>query len=222
MITIVDYGIGNLGSIINMFRKVGVEAKVAADAKVIAGARKLVLPGVGSFDRGMRELRRSGLDEVIQRRVVDDGVPILGVCLGMQLLAQRSEEGSEPGLGWIDAEVARLQPSAGPDRLPVPHMGWNRLELVRPHPLFEGLEMDARYYFVHSYHVVCRDPAVPLTWTSYGQRFTSSVATRNVMGVQFHPEKSHRFGMRLFRNFAALTAESVAEQPAGSIASSPE
>lgn len=202
MIAIVDYDVGNVGSIANMLRKAGAEAIITADPEALEGADKIVLAGVGSFDAGMRKLRERGFDELLNRRVRDGGIPLLGICLGMQLFARRSEEGSEPGLGWLDAEAVRFRlPPQG--RLKVPHMGWNSLE-AGPEAMADlGLPPDARFYFVHSYHLVCRDDQDVLARTTYGYPFASAVRRRNLLGVQFHPEKSHRFGLALMARFAA-------------------
>lgn len=202
MVVVVDYGMGNVGSIANMLRKVGAEAQISADHAVIASAGKLILPGVGAFDQGMQNLADRGLVALLTRKVVEEKTPILGVCLGMQLFARTSEEGRCPGLGWLDAATVRFRPGASESRLKVPHMGWNTIKLRRPHRILAGLEEGARFYFVHSYHVVCHDPDVILAGTVYGVEFVSAVARDNIVGVQFHPEKSHRFGMQLYRNFA--------------------
>jgi glutamine amidotransferase len=204
MITIVDSGVSNVRSVANMLRKAGVPAEITTDPAVVAQATKLILPGVGAFDAGMRALREHGLREVLERKVLAEKTPVLGICLGMQLLAGDSEEGQEPGLGWIDGRVVRFRfPSGTPPRK-VPHMGWNVIEPRRPSPLFDGLDADARFYFVHSFHVECRRPEDVLATTSYGLPIVASVARDNVFGVQFHPEKSHRYGMALLRGFAAL------------------
>ena len=200
MITIVDYGMGNLGSIRNMLKKIGVDAEISSDAERVAAATKLILPGVGAFDAGMENLERSGLTAVLGERVSRAAVPILGICLGMQLMARGSAEGARPGLGWIDAEALRFQP-ADPS-LKVPHMGWNVARPVRPSPLTEALPDEARFYFVHSYHVRCQKPEDVLLTTPYGEAFHSGFHRGNIWGVQFHPEKSHKFGMHLLRNFA--------------------
>lgn len=201
MITIVDYGVGNTGSILNMFKKIGVAAQMTSSAPEISAATKLVLPGVGAFDSGMQKLEETGLVPVLNRMVLEGGVPVLGICLGMQLLSRGSEEGELRGLGWIDAETIRLD--AGAAGLRIPHMGWNELHVVRPHPVLAGLDQDSRFYFVHSYYVRCRHAANVIGETTYGAPFASAIADRNIVGVQFHPEKSHRFGMQLLRNFAA-------------------
>jgi imidazole glycerol-phosphate synthase subunit HisH len=207
MVVIVDYGVGNLGSLANMLKKAGARASISSDRDAIARADKLILPGVGAFDNGMRHLEASGLIPVLDERA-RTGTPLLGVCLGMQMLARRSEEGVLPGLGWIDAEVIRLRPGAvggSPDGngvLKVPHMGWNELLPLRQHPLLADLGEEPRFYFVHSYHVVCGSRDTELAHADYGGRFVAAVAQGNVLGVQFHPEKSHRFGTQLLRNFA--------------------
>ena len=200
MITIVDFNMGNLGSIRNMFKKIGCDSQITASPDLIAAADKLVLPGVGAFDAGMQNLERTGLIELLTRRAVQDRVPVLGICLGMQLMTRRSEEGQRQGLGWVDAEVVRFTP-ADP-ALKVPHMGWNRVMATRACPLLEELPPDPRFYFVHSYFVRCSDPTDVLLTTAYGLEFHSGFQHGSVFGVQFHPEKSHKFGMALLRNFA--------------------
>jgi len=203
MITIVDYGLGNLGSIANMLRKIGVVSESTSDPARIATAEKLILPGVGAFDNGMENLARLGLIEPLNQRVLRDKVPVLGICLGAQLLTRRSEEGKLPGLGWIEADTIRFfsrQPGAG---LKVPHMGWNDLSLKKSSPLFaDGSEQ--RFYFVHSFHFSCDQAEDPLAAATYGYEFTAAFSRGNVFGVQFHPEKSHKFGMEFLRRFAAL------------------
>lgn len=200
MIVVVDYGMGNLGSIFNMLKKIGAVAHISSDHHEIELAEKLILPGVGSFDNGMRNLKDKGLFPVLRRKVIDNGTPILGICLGMQLLSRKSEEGSIPGLGWIDADTVKLRFEAGVG-LKIPHMGWNTVEPIPNSTLFAGLEEDNRFYFVHSYHIVCDSHENILGQTNYGFFFTSAVVRRNIYGVQFHPEKSHKFGMRLMQNF---------------------
>ncbi|HEX6371487.1 MAG TPA: imidazole glycerol phosphate synthase subunit HisH [Longimicrobium sp.] len=213
MIAIVDYGMGNLGSIHNMFRKVGAQAVVTADPAVVARAEKLVLPGVGAFDHGMRSLAERGLVEVLNRKALQERVPVLGVCLGMQLLTERSDEGGLPGLGWIEGETVRFDRTDQP-RLHAMHMGWNTLDWHAPHPIFGELPPHPRFYFVHAYHVVCRHERNVLARSTYGYPFASAVVEGNVVGMQFHPEKSHRFGMAVFRAFAALGAAEAVEPAA--------
>ena len=204
MIAVVDVGIGNLGSILNMLRRIGVEACISSKASEIEKADKLILPGVGSFDVGMRCLGDSGLMGVLRRKVIDEKTPILGICLGMQMLGKRSEEGTLPGLGWIDADIVRFRFENTGNTLRVPHMGWNTVRIVGDGSLFRDMADEPRFYFVHSYHLVCADAADALTFTHYGYDFVSSVKRGNIHGTQFHPEKSHRFGMTFLKNFAEI------------------
>jgi len=203
MIVIVDYGLGNLNSIANMLKKVGAQAEIASDPESIRCADKLILPGVGAFDAGMKNLNESGLLNLLKGLVLDEGKPILGLCLGMQLMARCSEEGQLPGLGWLNADVRRFKfaPDSG---LKIPHMSWNTLEIQREHPLFAEMSEEPRFYFVHSYHLAFDHPEDVLARTEYGYRFDSAAGRGNIMGVQFHPEKSHKFGMRLLKNFAEM------------------
>lgn len=201
VIAIVDCDLGNIGSVANMARKVGLDPVVTADPARIDEADAIVLPGVGAFDRGSEALTRLGLRDVLGRRVLDEGTPFLGICLGMQLLAAGSEEGELPGLGWLDARVTKVDAPG----LPVPHMGWNHVEAVQPTDLLVGNA--PRFYFVHSYRIECADPADVLATTTYGTTFTSAVRCGNVLGVQFHPEKSHAFGMALFEVWATSLVE---------------
>jgi glutamine amidotransferase len=198
---IIDYGVGNVGAVANMIRRIGGEALVSRDAAEIRGAERIILPGVGAFDRAMEQLVASGVVEVLDECVLDFGTPLLGICVGMQILARGSEEGGRPGLGWIDARVQRFrQPVDGAIR--IPQMGWNRVDVVCQDPLVSGFEhAPCHLYFLHSYHMVCDDERDVIAWTVYGNRFPSIVRRGNVWGVQGHPEKSHRYGMSLFRNF---------------------
>jgi glutamine amidotransferase len=205
VIVIIDYGMGNLGSILNMLKKVGAQAKVSADVEEIEKADKLILPGVGAFDSGMQRLAELGLIDVLNEKVLRRKTPTLGVCLGMQLLMKRSAEGALPGLGWIDGETIRFQFDPRQTRLKIPHMGWNTAAVQRDGVLFKQMEPGARFYFVHSFHVVCHDPQDVVALTHYGYDFASAVQRGNVMGVQFHPEKSHKFGMKIYKNFVELT-----------------
>lgn len=202
-ISIVDYGVCNLGSIRNMLRKLGLESELAADPDAIVRASKIILPGVGAFAHGMGALRELGLVEPLRAKVLEQRTPLLGICLGMQLLGKSSEEGSSAGLGLIDGGCVRFRfPEGSPYR--VPHMGWNETVARRESALVEGLASGARFYFTHSYHLVCADPADVLAVANHGIDFTAMVQRDNVYGVQFHPEKSHRFGMALLRNFGAI------------------
>ncbi len=203
-VVVVDYGMGNVGSVCNMLKKVGGGAVVSGSRDVIGRAGKLVLPGVGAFDTAMQNIGERHLLDVLNERVLGEGVPILGICLGMQLLTERSEEGTSAGLGWIAGRARRFPDEVDGRKLVVPHMGWNHVSVGRPSALTQGLEADARFYFVHSFYVTVEDQAHSVLTTTYGVSFDSAIGSRNVMGVQFHPEKSHRYGMALLRNFVAM------------------
>lgn len=207
MIAIVDYGMGNIGSVANMLRKIGTECVVAGEPASLRGARKLVLPGVGAFDQGMTNLRERGLVELLNELVVERRIPILGICLGMQLLTRGSEEGTLPGLGWVAGQTVRFPGTHGGAPLRVPHMGWNTVRARPSSPLFAKWESGrpTRFYFVHSYHVVCDEADVMSSEATYGSSFCASIEREHIFGVQFHPEKSHQFGMRLLRNYAELS-----------------
>ncbi len=198
MIAIIDYGAGNIASICNMFRYIGLEVEITRDANVISKASHIVLPGVGAFDRGMQKIREYGLDRILAEEVLIKKKPTLGICLGMQLMGRSSEEGVEEGLGWIEMDTFRL-PN---ETLKVPHMGWNEISGVNKNPLV--IEEKQRFYFVHSYYVKPKNQVTSIMKTSYGLEFTSAVMADNILGVQFHPEKSHRYGMSLLSNFGAL------------------
>ena len=206
MIAVVDVGLCNAGSICNMLKVLGAEAVRTADPELIKKARKLILPGIGAFDAGRRRLDESGLVPLLNRRVMEEGVPVLGICLGMQLMTENSEEGSLPGLGWIGGATRRFSiPPA--HNLRVPHMGWNQVAFRSDCDLARHLDRP-RFYFVHSSHVVLRDEEND--WAgraTYGYPFVCAFARGNVYGVQFHPEKSHRFGLQLLRNFSELTIQ---------------
>ena len=208
MITIVDYGVGNIGALVNMFDYLGIEAEASGEARVIATATSLVLPGIGAFDKAMRTLRARGLVRPLEEAVRERGAPVLGVCLGMQLLARGSEEGAEAGLGWVAADVSRITLPAG-SPLKVPHIGWMETRPARTSVLFPTGSDDERFYFDHSYHVVCDHAHDVSGVIDYGSELCCSVEVGNVFGVQFHPEKSHRFGMRMLRAFAAFGGERV-------------
>jgi glutamine amidotransferase len=201
-VLIVDYGVGNLGSIANMFGRIGVDVVVSGDPADVATATKLLLPGVGSFDRGMQTLEASGLVPALEHAVFRQGKPVLGICLGMQLLGQGSEEGTKSGLGWIDAKSIRFRQEHHPG-LRVPHMGWSDVTVLRSNPLLDD-DPAPRYYFAHSFHVRCENTADPIGESIHGEAFVCALWHDNIFGVQFHPEKSHRFGMDLLRRFAKL------------------
>lgn len=203
MITIIHYGMGNLGSVVNMLKRIGVQAEVTDNLANIRKAEKLLLPGVGAFDAAMQRIHAiDGLKETLDEKVLAQKTPILGICLGMQLLTASSEEGASNGLGWIAGKTVRFPHQNG---LKIPHMGWNVVHFTRQHDLTTGMhEEEQRFYFVHSYYVVCDSAGDILGRTHYGVEFTSMLQHENIFGAQFHPEKSHRFGMQLLRNFAAL------------------
>lgn len=201
-VTIVDAGIGNIRSVLRMFEAVDCEAEIVCSPAEAATAERLVLPGIGAFDAGMSALN-AGWRGVLDELALNRKVPILGICLGMQLLCRSSEEGATRGLGWVAADVTRID-TKGDQNLKIPHMGWARVIPARPNPLIPADEGEQRFYHVHSYRVVCDDPADVIGTVQYGDEFTTAIQKDNIFGVQFHPEKSHRFGMALMRRFATL------------------
>ena len=201
MIVIIDYDMGNVGSIRNMLKKVGVESIISSDIASIREADKLILPGVGAFDNGMRKLQERGLIPVLNEKVLVKKTPVMGLCIGMHLITECSEEGQLPGLGWIEGKTVRFKFNSDRSNLKIPHMGWNALKLEHPSPLFPNGADEQRFYFAHSYHVVCRFADHVIATTEYGCQFPSVIRRDNITGTQFHPEKSHRFGMNLLKNF---------------------
>jgi glutamine amidotransferase len=204
MIKIVDYGLGNVLAFQNVYKRLGIPVAVAKTAAELGEASRIILPGVGAFDHAMELLGRSGMREALDDLVLSHRIPVLGVCVGMQILAERSDEGVMNGLCWIKGAVRRLSGADENQRLRLPHMGWNDVEPIGRSRLFEGLELDARFYFLHSYHFCCASRDSVLAETDYGTRFVSAVHSGNIYGVQFHPEKSHQFGTRLLKNFAEI------------------
>lgn len=202
MITIIDYGLGNLGSVKNMLKRIKVPAQISSDIEEIRKAEKIILPGVGAFDAAMNKLKEQNLIEVLNDKALKDKVPIMGICLGMQLLVNASEEGVEVGLGWIPGKATKF---TSVDRsLKIPHMGWNYTTVQNENaPILDGFD-HFKFYFVHSYHVKVEQDEHRLLTTAYGHEFDSGIAKDNIFGFQFHPEKSHKFGMKLFENFAKI------------------
>lgn len=203
MIAILDYGLGNLGSIANMLKVIGEKSKITNKAEEIRVADGIILPGVGAFDAGMQKLNDFGLTEII-KVCAAKGTPILGICLGMQLLGRRSEEGTLPGLGLIPFECKKFRFPDDSD-LKIPHMGWDIVDIKQSNPLVNHLEGTQRYYFVHSYYAVCDSEENVLMTCDYGYEFAASVVKDNIIGVQFHPEKSHDFGVALLTNFVGMS-----------------
>lgn len=203
MIAIIDYGLGNIRAFRNVFDRINQPFTIARTANELKRGTKIILPGVGSFDYAMLLLEQSGMSEQLHAMVTEQKVPVLGVCVGMQMMARVSEEGTRPGLGWIDGEVRRFAETPG-HAVRIPHMGWNNISPVRDHGLMKGLDHGSRFYFLHSYYFECQDDADVLAATEYAGRFTCAVVHENIHGVQFHPEKSHRWGNQLLENFARL------------------
>jgi glutamine amidotransferase len=204
VITIVDYGLGNVQAIANIYSRLNIPVRSAKSAAELAGPGKIILPGVGAFDWAMTRLSESGMRETLDRLVMEERRDVLGICVGMQMLARRSDEGTLPGLGWIDADVRLFDEARFTERTHLPHMGWNDVAPSRDDPLFAGLEREARFYFLHSYYFAPTHEAEALATADYNGRFVCGVGSGNVRGVQFHPEKSHQWGIRLLKNFADL------------------
>jgi glutamine amidotransferase len=204
MITIIDYGLGNVLAFANVYKRLSIAVGVAKSASDLRGVTKLILPGVGAFDHAMELLQRSGMRETLDELVLARAVPVLGVCVGMQILGASSEEGRLPGLGWIDGDVRKFDVASFRQRTRLPHMGWNDVRPVGSSALFAELENDARFYFLHSYYFHCARRENVLAQAEYGTSFSCAVRANQIFGVQFHPEKSHHFGTRLLKNFAEL------------------
>ena len=203
MITIINYNLGNPKSIQNMLKHIrGGEVCISNDPDEIASAQRIILPGVGHFQHGMEQLAELGLVDVLKKEVLQNKKPILGICLGMQLLTKHSEEGNLAGLGFIDAQTKKFE--FQDVTLKVPHMGWNKVEFKKNTPVNTGVSINPRYYFVHSYFVDCANQDDILCTTQYGQEFVSGFQHQNIFGLQFHPEKSHKFGMELLANFCKI------------------
>jgi glutamine amidotransferase len=204
MIAIINYGIGNLLSVKNMLKKAGVtDVVITNDREEVSRADKIILPGVGHFDYGMKKLKASPCYEVLHKKALEEKVPVLGICLGAQLLTKGSEEGTEKGLGWIDADTVKFEVGRFEEKLPVPHMGWTAIKYA-PHPLFMNMYEAPRFYFVHSFFLKPAKPEYLLCESVYGHPFASGIYNDNIYGVQFHPEKSHKFGLKLLENFVKI------------------
>lgn len=206
MIAIVDYGLGNIKAFANLYKTLDVPYRVARRPEELLDADRLILPGVGAFDGAMELLNRSGFRETLDELVLKRGVPVLGICVGMQILARSSEEGRLPGLGWIDGEVRRFEEVRDGSPVRLPHMGWNDIRIRRGNALTEGLPAGARCYFLHSYYFVCDRDEDAIADADYGGSFSCAVNARNIYGVQFHPEKSHSNGILMLRNFGTFQA----------------
>lgn len=201
-VTLVNYGLGNIQAFAHIYQRLSIPVEVATTTGQLAAAEKLILPGVGAFDWAITRLNKSGLRDALDEVVLYKKIPVLGVCVGMQMMALRSEEGRLPGLGWVDSEVIRF-PAEQTDQYPLPHMGWNDILPTSTDTLFRNIEIP-RYYFLHSYCIVTRQQSNILATANYGNNFTAAVRNAHIFGTQFHPEKSHQWGIDLLRNFAEL------------------
>lgn len=204
MITIIDYGVGNIFAFQNVYKRLDIPTKIAKTSQDLADAEKLILPGVGSFDYAMNQLNNSGMREKLDELVLDKKVPVIGICVGMQMMGNRSDEGKLEGLKWIDSEILKFDESLIQQRTKLPHMGWNDVTPVNNHPLFIGLEKSAIFYFLHTFYFKCKNEKESIAISNYGISFSSAVNRDNIYGIQFHPEKSHQYGEKLLNNFANL------------------
>ena len=204
MITLIDYGVGNIYAFQNVYKRLDIPTKIAKTAADLEDAQKLILPGVGAFDYAMQQLNQSGMRQKLDELVLEQKIPIIGICVGMQMMGNRSDEGVSEGLKWIDADILKFDESLIQQRTKLPHMGWNDVNPIDGHPLFDDLEQQAIFYFLHSYYFKCNNTADSIAISDYGIPFTSAVNADNVFGIQFHPEKSHQYGEKLLHNFAKL------------------
>lgn len=204
MITIIDYGLGNIKAFVNVYEQLNIQTTVARKASDLKKASKIILPGVGAFDFAMSQLNKSGMKEAIEEKVFKDEVPILGICVGMQMLAKSSDEGELGGLGWINGTVKKFDASKLIFKAKLPHMGWNTIESFRENPLLKGFNGDSRFYFLHSFFFECENDEYKIATTDYGVTFASAINKDHIYGIQFHPEKSHSNGMQLLNNFAQI------------------
>jgi imidazole glycerol-phosphate synthase subunit HisH len=204
MITLIDYGVGNIFAFQNVYKRLNIPTKIAKSQEDLNDAIKLILPGVGSFDYAMNRLNDSGMREKLDELVLGKKIPVIGICVGMQMMGNRSDEGKEEGLKWIDSEILKFDENLVEQRTKLPHMGWNNVTPVKNHPLFIGLDKEAIFYFLHSFYFKCNNPADSIAVSDYGLSFSSAVNKDNMYGIQFHPEKSHQYGEKLLHNFAKL------------------
>ena len=204
MIALIDYGVGNIRAFTNIYKNLNIPVKIAKNVNDLTDVTKLILPGVGAFDHAMEQLEQSGMRQRLDELVLDNRMPIVGICVGMQMLAHSSDEGKLSGLGWIDASVKRFDVSKINYSTHLPHMGWNDVNPIKENGILKGLENDAKFYFLHSYYFHCNDPQDTIAITDYGIEFSCAVNKNNIYGVQFHPEKSHQYGIQLLNNFANL------------------
>ena len=204
MVTIIDYGVGNVFAFQNVFKRLNIPSKIAKCENDLMGSSKLILPGVGHFDYAMSQLNKSGMRDRLDELVLIEKIPVIGICVGMQMMAHKSDEGTLDGLCWIDACVKKFDEATINQHTKLPHMGWNDVIPIKNHPLYKGLEQEAIFYFLHSFYFKCSNQKNSISKTEYGINFSSSVQHDNVYGIQFHPEKSHSYGERLLENFAKL------------------
>lgn len=204
MITIIDYGLGNIRAFVNLYKRINIDIKVASINEDLKEATKIILPGVGAFDHAMAQLNKSGLRENLEELVINKKIPVLGICVGMQMLANRSDEGVLPGLGWIKGEVKIFDKALIPYKTKLPHMGWNEVKPLKGNRIFNDFESVSRFYFLHSFYFNCASKDDVISETEYGINYASAVNYKNIWGVQFHPEKSHTNGIKLLKNFAEL------------------
>lgn len=204
MISIVDYGLGNLKAFANIYKRLNIDVEFVKTPEQLNSAEKIILPGVGAFDHAISELNISGMREKLDELVLEKKVPVLGICVGMQMLGKRSDEGKLEGLGWIDADIIKFDVNLIKQKPQLPHMGWNDVHPIANNILFQDLEANSIFYFLHSYYFSCNNPIDAIAKSEYGLDFTCAVNHENIFGVQFHPEKSHQYGIQLLKNFAKL------------------
>lgn len=204
MISIIDYGLGNIRAFSNVYERLNIKIKVAKTNDDLQDASKIILPGVGAFDHAMNLLNKSGMREKLDELVLDKEIPVIGICVGMQIMAKASEEGKLPGLGWFDAEVKKFNTSILAHKPHLPHMGWNNVNVDKDEALFYSLEDKPKFYFLHSYYFNCNSSSKEIASAEYGQNFTCAVKSKNIYGIQFHPEKSHHNGVQILKNFGTM------------------